>query len=120
MKVLVVEDAAISRHLLRKYIKNTGHEIIAEAEDGIEGLNIYKKLNPDLVILDIRMPNMTGIEFLKAIKEYDENAKVLICSAIEDRSIIIEAKKLGAIDYITKPFEEEDLIKKLKKIENKF
>ena len=94
MKILLIDDAQISRNLLKEYIENTKHEVIGEAENGIEGLQKYKELKPDLIILDMRMPKMTGIEFLKEINDMDENVKVLVCSAVEDRTVIIEAMEL--------------------------
>lgn len=119
MKILIVDDAAIMREMLKDIIELAGCEVIGEAVDGEEGLEKYKELKPDLTLLDITMPKMDGLECLKAIKEYDEAARVYICSAVGQESVIMKAGELGAIGYLVKPFEDEKIIKKLKKFAEK-
>lgn len=118
MKILLIDDSEMVRDILRENIEEEGYEIIGEAGDGEEGIRRYKELNPDIVILDISMPKCNGLQCLKFIRDYDEKAKVLLCSAIGQRSIIIQGLQLGAADYIIKPFDEYKLIKKLKEIYN--
>lgn len=117
MKVLIVDDSILTRQMLKDLLSDLGHEISGLAEDGEEGFNKYKELNPDLVILDIAMPKMNGLDCLKVIKEYDVNAKVIICSSFGQKQIIIEAMELGAESYIIKPVNEKELVKTLNKIE---
>ena len=117
MKVLVVDDAPLTRDLLKIILEKAGHKVIAEAEDGEEALAEYKKLKPDLVLLDLAMPRMDGKECLRAIKEYDENAKIFICTSTWQQNIIYEVIELGAIDYIIKPFKEKDILQKIKRLE---
>ena len=119
MKVLIVDDAKIARSTVRKILEKAGHTVVGEASDGNIGLLKYKELNPDLVISDIEMADMDGILFLKAVREYDNNARVLMCSSLDQRAIVVTALELGAAGYVTKPLDEEILTKKLKKIESK-
>ena len=117
MKVLVIDDAKIARHLLIQCLEKEGHEIIGEASDGKQGLDMYKTLKPDLVILDIEMPIVKGIECLEAILEFDDKAKVIMCTTLDQKELIIlSALKVGAIGYITKPFEEGKVKKELEDI----
>ncbi len=119
MKVLVVEDTKSMQVIISFLLKKKGYEVIT-ANDGLEGLNKYKELKPDLVILDIMMPKMNGLECLKALKEFDTDVKVLMCSAIMESDKLDIAMNLGAIDYIMKPFSDEYLTEKLKDIEKLF
>ena len=119
MKVLVIDDSKFMRNILKKIITKFNWEVVGEAEDGEEGISKYKELNPDLVLLDIVMSKMHGLECLKDILKINENAKIIICSATGRDDLIISAMKEGAIDYITKPFKEDDIIKKFEKIKNK-
>lgn len=122
MKVLIIEDSELIREMLKDCITKAGHEVIAAVEDGETGLVKLKNLKPEVVILDMTLPNMNGIEWLEAKNEYetfmrydpDKKAKVIVCSALEYKEVIREAVKLGAADYITKPFNEEEVIHKLK------
>ena len=116
MKILLIDDSKIVRDILKENIQSRGYEIVGEAADGEEGILKYKELNPDLVILDISMPKCNGLQCLRVIKEYDENAKILLCSAIGQRNVIIQGLQLGAADYLIKPFDEKNLIKKIEEI----
>lgn len=116
VKALVIEDAMFLRELSKTLLKKSGCEIVEEAGDGEEGLNKYKELNPDLVLLDISMPKVSGVDCLKAIREYDEDAKVIICSSFGKENIVREAIKLGAIDFIVKPYDSDEFMLKIKKI----
>ncbi|WP_019121326.1 response regulator [Brevibacillus massiliensis] len=108
-RVLIVDDAAFMRHLLAKMLEGV-HEVCGEAANGMEGVDLYKRLLPDIVTMDISMPDMEGIEALRRILSFDPNAKILICSAIGYRQMVLEAIKCGAKDFITKPFQKERLL----------
>lgn len=122
MKVLIIEDSELMRQMLSDCVKEAGFEVIAAVEDGETGIEKLKLLKPDIVLLDMTLPNMNGIEWLEAKNEYDERnvsfdkkiSKVIVCSALEYKEVVTEAIKLGAVDYITKPFENEDVVNKLK------
>jgi len=115
-KVLIVDDAAFMRMAIRTMLEKNGHEVIAEAENGAIGVNKYKENNPDIVTMDITMPEMTGIEALKAIKQYDPKAKVIMMSAMGQENMVKEAIISGAKTFIVKPFKEDHVIQTLAKI----
>src|SRR6056297_612473 len=104
-KVLIVDDAAFMRLNLKNIIEEMGFKIIAEAENGKEGVEKYKEYKPDLVTMDITMPEMDGISATREIKNFDQSAQVLVCSAMGQQSLVIEAIEAGAKDFIVKPFE---------------
>ena len=109
-KILLVDDSRTSRKFLRNILESAQHEIVGEAKNGIEGIEKYKQLNPDIITMDITMPELDGLAALKEIIEYDGNANVIIVSAAGQKNKIVEAIKLGAKDYINKPFEPENII----------
>jgi len=115
-RVLIVDDAAFMRKLLRNILFNGGFDIAGEAENGKQAVEMYKQLKPDLVFLDIVMPEMNGIEALKAIKKIDPNAKVIMCTAIGQEKIVKTAIKLGADGYIVKPFQAQKVIEEAKRV----
>lgn len=115
-RVLIVDDAIFMRTAIRKMIENNGFEIVGEAVNGVEGLHKYKELKPDIVTMDITMPDMNGIEALKAIKAYDSKAKVIMMSAIGQENYVKEAILSGASDFIVKPFNEKTVTNVLEKI----
>ena len=104
-RVLVVDDAIFMRRMLSDILKHGGYDIVAEAENGIDGIKQYKKVKPDLVTMDIIMPEMGGIEAIKAITRFDKAAKVIIVSAMGQQQLVVEAIQAGARDFIVKPFE---------------
>jgi Response regulator containing CheY-like receiver, AAA-type ATPase, and DNA-binding domains len=114
-RILLVDDAMIIRMILRKILVQAGFEVAGEASTGAEGVRKYRELKPDLVTMDITMPEMGGINALKAIREFDPHAKVVICSAMSQKSLIIEAMEAGAVNFITKPFDEEKVIETISK-----
>lgn len=114
-KILIVDDAAFMRMMLKNIVEKMGHEVIGEARDGNEAIECYKTLKPDIVTLDITMPNKDGIAALKEIREYDPDAKCLMCSAMGQQSMVIEAIQSGALDFIVKPFQADSVIKSLNK-----
>lgn len=106
-KVLVVDDAKFMRHMIKNILVGMGWEVVGEAADGHEAIAKYKDLSPDVVTMDIVMPGASGIDALKEIRMHDSNAKVVMISAIDQREPLMEALKLGAADYVVKPFEKE-------------
>ncbi|MDE6674716.1 MAG: response regulator [Acetatifactor sp.] len=108
--ILVVDDSKMSRRMLRTILEEEGYAVIAEAANGEEGLEAYKQYHPSVVTMDITMPKMDGIAALKEIRAYDGNARVVMITAAGQQQKIIEALKLGAEKFITKPFEQSEVI----------
>lgn len=117
--VLVVDDAAFMRMTLKKMLEANDHQVVAEAANGIEAIKKYAEVRPDVVLLDITMPEMNGVEALKKIKEIDPTAKVVICSAMGQQAMVAQAIQFGAKDFVVKPFEEERLIAAINKVTGK-
>lgn len=115
-KVLIVDDAAFMRMSIKTILENNGFEVAGEAENGKIGVNKYKELNPDIVTLDLTMPEMGGLAALKEIKKIDSNAKVIIVSAMGQEGYVREAIISGAKGFIVKPFTSEHVIKALRAI----
>ncbi len=115
-KVLVVDDASFMRVTIKNILEANGHEMIGEAGDGAEAIEKYESLKPELVILDITMPEMNGIEALKKIKEKDPDAKVIICSAMGYQQMLAQAIECGAEEFIVKPFEASQLVAAIEKV----
>jgi two-component system chemotaxis response regulator CheY len=113
-KILLVDDAAFMRMMLKKIIAPTGHELI-EAVDGSDGVAKYKEHKPNLVFCDIVMPNVDGIECLKQIMALDSNAKVVMCSSIGQQTVVNDAIKIGARDFIVKPFDAAKVLEAVSK-----
>ena len=110
-KIMLVDDAAFMRMMEKDSFVKNGYTDIYEASDGAEAVEKYDELKPDLVIMDITMPNMDGLEALKAIRAKDANALVVMCSAMGQEAMVIDALKSGAKDFIVKPFKPDRLIK---------
>lgn len=110
VRVLLVDDAGYMRRLVGIMAKKGGHEIVGEAETGVQAVELFKSLKPDLVILDVLMPDMDGLETLKRIREIKPDARVLMCSASEQSIHVQKALQEGAIGYIVKPFTEDVII----------
>ena len=113
--ILIVDDAQFMRLMIRDIVSSIGYNVIAEADNGESGAQLYRELKPDLVTMDLVMPKASGIDGLKAIKAFDPKAKVIVVSAIDQRQSLMEAIQLGAVDFIVKPFEEERIINALQK-----
>ena len=110
-KILVVDDAVFMRTTVSNALKKAGYEELIDAGNGAQAVEQFSKEHPDLVIMDITMPEMDGLQALKAIKEIDPNAKVVMCSAMGQEAMVIEAINLGALDFIVKPFKPDRLLK---------
>lgn len=115
-KFLIVDDSPIERFTLRKCLYKLGHDVVAEAKNGAETLNFYTSLMPDIVILDIVMPNENGIDILGRIMGYDRNAKVIMCTSAATQQAVIDATKIGAKYFLVKPVNMEALMAVLKSI----
>ena len=114
--VLVVDDAAFMRMMLKDILTKGGYEIAGEAADGVEAVARYNELHPDLVTLDITMPNKDGIHALKHIKAADPAATCIMCSAMGQQSMVIEAIQSGAKDFIVKPFQADRVLESIRKV----
>jgi two-component system chemotaxis response regulator CheY len=114
-KILIVDDAAFMRMMIKEILTKNGFEVIGEAQDGKEAVTKYKELQPDLVTLDITMPEMDGLGALKEIRSYDPNAKVIMCSAMGQQAMVIDAIQAGAKDFIVKPFQADRVLEAIKK-----
>lgn len=115
-KILLVDDAAFMRMMVKDTLTKNGYTDLYEAADGMEAFNKFQEIHPDLVIMDITMPNMDGLEALKAIRGVDPNAKVVMCSAMGQEAMVIEAIKSGAKDFIVKPFKPDRITKAVQQI----
>lgn len=116
VKVMIVDDAAFMRMVIKDILIKNGHEVVAEAVDGADAVEKYPEVKPELVFLDIVMPNMEGIDALKEIMKMEPEAKVVMCSSIGQQSVVTEAIKLGAQDFIVKPFDAEKVLEVINKI----
>ncbi len=114
--ILLVDDAAFMRMMIKDILSKNGFEILGEAENGAKAVEKYKELTPDLVIMDITMPEMDGIQAVKAIKEINPDAKIIMCSAMGQQGMVIEAIQAGAKDFIVKPFQADRVIEAVKKV----
>ena len=114
--ILICDDAAFMRMMIKDILTKNGYNVVGEAENGKIAVDKYAELSPDLVLLDITMPEMDGIGALKAIKETDPNACVIMCSAMGQQAMVIEAIQSGAKDFIVKPFQAERVLEAVKKV----
>jgi two-component system, chemotaxis family, chemotaxis protein CheY len=114
-RVLIVDDAAFMRMMLKNILTKSGYEVAGEAANGNEAVERYKDLLPDLVTMDITMPEMDGLQALKAIKAIDPKAKIIMASAMGQQSMVIEAIQSGAVDFIVKPFNEDRVVEAIKR-----
>ena len=110
-RILLVDDAAFMRKVIKDTLSKAGYTDLHEAVDGADAVEKYNSLKPDLVLMDITMPNMDGLEALKAIRAADGNANVVMCSAMGQETMVIDAIRSGAKDFIVKPFKPERVLK---------
>lgn len=115
-RVLIVDDAAFMRMMLKDILTKNGYEVAGEAANGLKAVELYKQEKPDVVTMDITMPEMDGIQAVKEIKSFDPNAKIVMCSAMGQQAMVMEAIKSGAKDFIVKPFQPERVLEALKKV----
>lgn len=116
LKVLIVDDALFMRNMLREIFTKAGHEVIGEASNGVEAVEKYQELGPDLVTMDIIMPLRSGIEALQEIVDGDPGAMVIMVSALGQESLVLEAVQAGAKDFIVKPFKEDRVLEVVRRV----
>ena len=114
--ILICDDAAFMRMMIKDILTKNGYNIAGEAENGIRAIEKYAEVKPDLVLMDITMPEMDGIEALKRIKAADPNASVIMCSAMGQQAMVIESIQAGAKDFIVKPFQADRVIEAVQKV----
>ncbi len=114
-RILICDDSVFMRMLLKKFLIDCGHEVIGEAGNGIQAIQLYRKLSPDIVTMDITMPKMDGIEAVRMIRNYDSLAVVVMVTAIGQKSVMIDAIDAGAVDFIVKPFEQNKISKTMER-----
>jgi len=112
-RVLVVDDAGFMRMMLKDILNKNGYNVIGEAEDGKKAIEKYQELQPDIVTMDITMPELDGIAAVKEIKKIDPAAKILMCSAMGQQAMVVDAIQAGAKDFIVKPFKADRVIEAL-------
>ena len=115
-KILLVDDAAFMRMMIKEVLTKSGFEVVGEAENGAVAVEKFSELSPDLVIMDITMPELNGIEALKRIKAKSADAKVIMCSAMGQQGMVIEAIQAGAKDFIVKPFQADRVCEAVQKV----
>ena len=114
--ILICDDAASMRMMIKDILTKNGYNVAGEAENGARAVEQYNTLKPDLVLMDITMPEMDGIQALKKIRENDSSAKVIMCSAMGQQAMVIESIQSGARDFIVKPFQADRVIEAVKKV----
>jgi two-component system chemotaxis response regulator CheY len=118
-RVLVADDASFMRQMIRDIIEPEGYEVIGEASDGVEVVEKFRELHPDIVMMDIVMPKRSGIDAVRAIREKDPSAVVVMCSALGQETLVMEALQAGARDFIVKPFKPDAVVSTLAKVVEK-
>lgn len=116
VQVMIVDDAAFTRLMLRDIFAANGIEVVAEASNGVEAVHLFKKFRPDLVFMDIAMPEMDGLAALARIMKIDPHATVVMCTALELHSMVLDAIKAGAKDFIIKPFNKDRIVESIHRL----
>ncbi len=119
LRVLIVDDALFMRNMLKEVFLKAGYDVVGEAADGLEAVEQYRALRPDLVTMDIVMPRKSGIDALLDIRKEYPDACIVMCSAMGQESLILEAVQAGAQDFIVKPFKEEKVLEVVRRITGK-
>ena len=114
--ILICDDAAFMRVMIKDILTKNGYEVVGEAENGIKAVEKYTETKPDLVMMDITMPEMDGIQALKKIRELDPKASVIMCSAMGQQAMVIESIQSGAKDFIVKPFQADRVLEAVRKV----
>lgn len=115
-KILIVDDAIFMRNIIKDILTEEGYTVVGEAGNGEEAIEKCKMLKPDIITMDIVMPIMSGIDAVREIKKMNNNVKIIMCSALGQESLVMEALEAGAEDFITKPFKKERVIEVLRKL----
>ena len=114
-KLMIVDDVPVIRMMLKKILQNFGYDVVAEAGDGEDALKKYMEFKPDLVTMDLTMPDKDGIETMQEILRFDRSAKVVMVSAVDEQDSLLRAVRSGAVDYIVKPFDAQRVIAAVQK-----
>lgn len=114
--ILIVDDASFMRMMIKDILTKNNFNVLGEAENGVKAVEKYKELAPELVIMDITMPEMDGIQAVKEIKKINGDAKIIMCSAMGQQAMVIEAIQAGAKDFIVKPFQADRVVDAVKKV----
>jgi len=114
-RILIVDDAAFMRMMIKDILEKNGFDVVGEAEDGKEAVEKFKELTPDLITMDITMPEKDGVTALKEIRQIDSAAKIIMCSAMGQQAMVIDAIQAGAKDFIVKPFQADRVIEAIQK-----
>lgn len=115
-RVLIADDAIFMRTMIGDILKQAGFEVVGEASTGVEAVEKYKELDPDLVTMDIVMPDMGGIDAVKEIIEIDPDARILMCSAMGQQGLVVEAIQAGARDFVVKPFQPSRVLEAIQRL----
>ncbi|HVP19212.1 MAG TPA: response regulator [Spirochaetia bacterium] len=113
--ILIADDLSFMRMIQKEILMERGYTVVGEASDGIEAVNKFQTLNPDLILLDITMPNMNGLEAMRRIFSINPKARVIMCSALGQQNLIVEAIRAGVKDFIVKPFKPERILSAIEK-----
>ncbi len=115
-RVLVCDDAIFMRTMISDILSGAGYEVVGEAESGLQAIQRYRDLKPDLVTMDIVMPDMGGIDAVREIVKEDPNAKILMCSAMGQQALVVEAVQAGAKDFVVKPFQPSRVLEAVQRV----
>lgn len=115
-RILIADDASFMRQMIREIIEPEGFEVVAEASDGVEAAALFEAVKPELVTMDIVMPKRSGIDAVRDILEQDPQAKVVMCSALGQETLVRESLEAGALDFIVKPFQPDAVVAKLRRL----
>lgn len=115
-KILIVDDAAFMRMMIKNIVTEHGYEVAGEAENGSVAVQLYKETKPDLVTMDITMPEMDGVQAVRAIRQIDPNANIIMISAMGQQAMVMEAIQAGAKDFIVKPFQQERVLQAIERV----
>ena len=115
-RILIVDDAAFMRMMIKNIVLKNGYEVVGEAENGRDAVELYRQYKPDLVTMDITMPEMNGIEGVKAIRGIDPKANIIMCSAMGQQAMVMEAIQAGAKDFIVKPFQQDRILQAIERV----
>ncbi|MGE5482872.1 MAG: response regulator [Bacteroidota bacterium] len=115
-RILVVDDTAFMRLTMRRLLEKNGYQVVAEAENGLEALQRYEETHPDLVTMDLIMPMMDGISAIKELVRRDPACKVIVCSSMGQKALVVEALNAGALDFVVKPFQPQRVLEALARV----
>jgi two-component system chemotaxis response regulator CheY len=115
-RILVADDASFMRQIIREILESEGHEIVAEASDGMQAVEAFKRHQPDVVTMDIVMPRRSGIDAVRGIIALDPTARIVMCSALGQETLVTEALQAGAVDFIVKPFKPDAVLATLRRV----